>query len=271
MSPVVKTILRIIVTTVILLIGFILTISVVTKHGRETDVPDVVGKTLKQGGKILSKENIGFMVVDSLYDPKLPPLAIMDQSPSAGNNVKPGRKIYLTVNATTPPTIKLPNIKDMSKRQARLVLESWGLLVGKESYVPDIAKDAVITMKINGREVKPGLQIPKGTVIDLLLGDGYGDMDVEVPDLIGLTLMEAYTVLQAINLAPGQVIAESAISDSLNAYVYYQNPEYGSNIHVSPGDQINLYITDQIPTNIVQPEKVSEGEQQDDFGTNEKL
>jgi beta-lactam-binding protein with PASTA domain len=258
LKPIFRTLIKIILTTVALIAGFVMLINIYTNHSMSVDVPNVIGKSFKEGKNILSNNNVDYIVVDSMYDPKIPALTILDQSPKKGNEVKPGRKIYLTLNATTAPTIKLPNIIDNSKRQAKMVLESWGLIVGKETFAPDIAKDAVLSMRINGREVKAGIQIPKGTIVDLVLGDGFGDMDVEVPDLIGLTLMEAVTVLQAINLAPGQITSEIAITDSLNAYVYYQNPEYGSNIHLAPGDMINLYITNEIPTNIVEPSLVED-------------
>ena len=244
------TLLKIFAVTAVLLVVINFALRFYTQHGDFQDVPNIQGKLLNEGIDILDDNDLGYIIVDSIYDASLPPSTIIDQNPVKGTHVKANRKIYITINATNPPNIKLPKMADMSLRQAKLVLENWGLVLGKQIYVPDIAKDAVLSVQIKGKDVKPGIQIPKGTVIDLVLGDGFGMASIELPDLRGLMLMEAISVLDAVNLKVGSINAESDITDSLNAYVYFQTPEAGSGAVVGPGDAINLYITQEIPVNI---------------------
>lgn len=222
----------------------------VTHHNQKIEVPNIKGMVLEEGVNLLKNNNMDYILVDSLFDPNLQPHEIIDQSPKKGAFVKQNRKIYITLNSVQPPIIRLPNLIDMSKRQALLILQSSGLLLGKEIYQPDIAKDAVLGMRVKGKTAQPDMPLPKGSVVDLILGDGMGVLDVEIPDLIGLTVMEAMAVLDAVQLSVGQINSQGDIKDQMNAYVYYQQPEYGSEVKISPGDPINLFITNNIPENL---------------------
>ncbi|MCO5232832.1 MAG: PASTA domain-containing protein [Chitinophagales bacterium] len=244
-------ILAMIVLTIVLIIGLNIFMRIITYHNQKLTVPNVIHLELEDGIKMLERNNMGYILVDSLFDPNLKPHEIIDQSPKKGSFVKQNRKIYLTINSIQPPIIQLPNLVDMSKRQAQLTLESLGLKMGKEIYQPDIAKDAVLSVRVNGKTASENMAIPKGSVVDLILGDGLGSMDVEIPDLIGLTVMEAMAVLDAVQLSVGQINAQDDVSDQMNAYVYFQQPEYGSTLKVSPGDPVNLYVTKSIPKSII--------------------
>lgn len=243
--------LLIIVASFVLIVLFNMSMSFITRHDEKLDVPDITGQSLNDGIRMLERQNLGYILVDSMYDPNLKPLSVIDQSPKKGAHVKSNRKIYLTINSANPPSVKLPNLIDMSKRQAVLVLESMGLKLGKEIYQPDIAKDAVLSVRVNGKAGQPDMAVPKGTPVDLILGDGLGLMDVEIPDLIGLTVMEAMAVLDAVQLSVGQIKKQEGVVDEMNAYVYYQQPEYGSNVKVAPGDPVNLFVTNVIPENLM--------------------
>jgi eukaryotic-like serine/threonine-protein kinase len=245
------TLLKIIGLTVLLIVVFNFMLRFFTRHDDHLSVPKVQGMSLETGIRVLEGSDMGYILTDSLFDPALKPGTIVDQSPKEGAEVKAGRKIYLTINSTNPPTVKMPNLVDMSKRQAILVLESWGLKSGKEIYQPDIAKDAVLGMRFKGRDISEGALIPKGSTVDIILGDGLGLVDVDIPDLTGLTVMEAISVLDAVHLTVGELIRQGEIEDELSAYVYMQQPEFGSQEKVSPGDPVNLYITKEIPQNLM--------------------
>ena len=57
-------------------------------------------------------------------------------------------------------------------RQAVPTLNALGLSVGDTTYVPNLAKDMVLEMNINGKPIKSGQQVLKMTKINLVLGDG---------------------------------------------------------------------------------------------------
>ncbi len=243
--------LGMILVTLALLFGLSTSLKYITNHNQKISVPNIIGEDLQDGIRVLSSNKMGYILVDSMFDVNLRPHEIIDQSPKEGSYVKQKRKIYLTINSINPPSVILPNLIDMSKRQAILVLESSGFKLGREIYQPDIAKDAVLQARVNGSPTEPDMLLPKGSVIDLVLGDGLGSLDVEIPDLIGLTVMEAMAVLDAINLTVGQIINDKGGDvDDLGAYVYYQQPEFGSSVKLSPGDPVNIYIANVVPENL---------------------
>ena len=236
---------------VIIVAGFLFLLNVFfvtyTMHGQTVAVPNIEGLSLKEAKNKLNNAGLEFMIADSTYKNDLPPGQVLDQSPKKGATVKKFRKIYLTVSSVSAEPIKMPNLIDNSRRQAIIILESYGLKLGKENYVPDIAKDAVRGMYLNGKEIKEGSIVLKGSVIDLDLGDGIGDTKVDVPDLLGATLMEALAVLDAYGLQPGIISTQGEITDSLSSFIYYQQPEYGTAYKLAPGDPVNLFIMQDQP------------------------
>jgi eukaryotic-like serine/threonine-protein kinase len=234
----------VILTTIGLVLFLILMLNFYTMHNESITVPDITGKAMFDAKRMLEVSDLDYMVVDSTFDDSKPPLSVLEQNPKKGAQVKKHRKIYITLNASQPPSVKIPNIMDNSRRQAELILESWGLHVGSIIYIPDMAKDAVLGIQLKGKEVKSGSIVSKGSSIDLVLGDGFGNQVTEVPPLIGLTVLEARAVLDAVHLHMGALEADGSIIDTLKAYIYNQDPMYGMPGQLGPGNTVKLYITD---------------------------
>lgn len=239
------TILYILGASVALLIFTFLGLNWYTDHGDYVVVPSVKGKSLFDAKKDLSNYDLDYVVADSTYDDTKPPLSVLDQQPVKGSKVKADRKIYLTLNASCPPSVKIPSIIDNSRRQAELILNSWGLKLGQLIYVPDMAKDAVLNIQVNGKLVKPGTIVPKGTSIDLVLGDGFGNQMAEIPPVTDMTVLEARAVLEAVHLNVGTLFADGTIEDTLAAYVYDQDPKFGQAGKLGAGNSVNLFIRQQ--------------------------
>lgn len=148
------------------------------------------------------------------------------------------------MNAAYPPSVKIPEIIDNSRRQAEIILSSWGINIGQLIYTPDLAKDAVLGIRYKNQDVKPGKLIPKGSTIDLILGDGIGSVITEVPPLVGLTVIEAKAVLDAVHINLGEIIADGPIRDTMSAFVYSQDPMFGSAGKLNEGNTVKLFISD---------------------------
>lgn len=218
-----------------------------TKHGQSITVPPLQGMTIDQVQGVLKNKKLKYVVIDSSFNADLPPGSAVDHQPKAGFKVKQNRKIYLIVNAVNPPLVKLPSLKDNSRRQAHLIIDSWGLNLGKEIYEPDEFLDVVLGVKIGGKIITKDTLIPKGTIVDLILGDGFGGKRVEIPDLLGLRLGEAIMALQLSNLTVGTVYNEEGIRDSINAFVYFQEPIFDGYSTIRMGEAVHLYITSVKP------------------------
>ncbi len=215
-----------------------------TRHGSSVSVPDLKGMQISKIEDFLGQKNLRYKISDStIFDLTKPPGTIIEQDPRPNEKVKEQRTIYLSITKITPPGVKIPDLEDNSLRQAEAILRSHGLVRGQLIYQPDLAKNAVLEMQINGRTVKKGEEVRKGTVIDLVLGDGFGNTKVAVPQLFNLSLEEALFVLNASSLNVGSIVLDATVKDSTRSRVYKQFPVYESETTISQGESVDIFLT----------------------------
>jgi beta-lactam-binding protein with PASTA domain len=213
----------------------------ITRHGEALSVPDLTGISTDDAIEILRDKNLKFLVTDSLYFDDKPKLSILDQNPAPNSKVKEGRVIYLTINSDRPPGVAMPNLIDVSLRQAEAMLKAAGLKIGTISYKPDLAQNVVLEQVWKGNSIPPDSKVPKGSSIDLVLGDGLIDaVDVEVPDLSGFTKEQAHNLLNTATLNLGATVYQGKITDSSNAVVIKQVPAAGST--GKSGQPVDIYL-----------------------------
>ncbi|MBL0308606.1 MAG: PASTA domain-containing protein [Bacteroidetes bacterium] len=222
-----------------------------TRHGESITVPDLRGMTYEQVKSILDGKNLNWQVMDSVFDMNKAPLSILEQNPKPNAKVKEGRTIYITVNATKAPTTAVPDLVGRSSlKYARMQLESFGLKVGELIYKPNPHLNSVIGMMLNGKEVVAKTKVPRGTVIDLVLGDGLGGEKMMVPYLIGLRYDEAEFKLKGNSLNIGAVVIDAGVRDTSGAIVYRQSPEFGPGNRIRMGEPIDLFLAKELPADI---------------------
>lgn len=226
-----------------LLVLFFNSLDWLTNHNRQTTVPPVEGKNMKEAMKILKKK--GFEVlVDSTYQGYKNPLEVLFQEPASGSTVKFGRTIFLTVNRQTPPSIAMPNLVGKSFRNALLTMQSYRLIMGDTIYRPDLATGSVLEQQWKGKILSPGTMVPIGSRIDLVIAEGFSGA-IEVPNLVGLSWKEARTILDSLIITPNAVW-EGEITDSDYAIIYSQTPEPINELDfknsINRGDLIDLRI-----------------------------
>ena len=117
---------------------------VYTNYNEGVTVPDVTRISLDEAEELLTSYGLRFEVADRRANSAFPGNYVIDQAPSAEVIVKPNRKIYLTVNAATKPTVKVPNVVNLSLRNAQIQLQNYGLEVGSISYESSRFKNAVL-------------------------------------------------------------------------------------------------------------------------------
>ena len=172
-------VLGVLIFTVYLALGWY------TKHDVKIPVPNVVGQTVSNAEIMMENEGLTVKIIDSVYNEKAEPFSIIEQIPAAGNEVKPGRAIYVVINSGNKPKIKMPKLVDQSLTLATAVLKNNGLILGDISFSYDeIGNNLVISQKINGREVQPGTLLTKGTKIDLVIISNDKD---KFPDAVDST------------------------------------------------------------------------------------
>ena len=222
---------------------FFASLGIITQHGNDVKVPAVAGKDISAAMKQLTE--MGFDVrVDSTYEPDKKALVVLQQMPDVGELVKNGRTLFLTVNKAVPPTTPMPNLVNLSFRSAALILQSNRLVLGDTSYRHDIADGAILEQKFAGQDIRAGQSIPQGSRIDLVIGDGLGNTEMNVPDVIGMTFAEAAAMLNGSNILVTPIPDPDVVNKD-SAIVYKQTPnainDGGQPTRIREGDGIDLY------------------------------
>jgi len=235
-----------------ILLGFffifsaMLWLRIFTHHGQSRPVPDFYGLTFKDAREIAVRNKLRVYLIDSVYHSDAIPGTVVHQNPSGGTEVKKNRRIFITINAVNPEMVTMPDVVGVSFRQAKAILENADLEVGHLSYVPDLAINNVLKQKHNGTEIREGDTIPKGATIDLVLGTGLSNRKTMAPDLTGLNYEKARSRILMASLNVGAVLYDKSVitgEDSVNAFIWKQNPVNSEDNLVRLGSPMYLWLT----------------------------
>lgn len=168
-------ILGMLVFVVLVIVGAWYGTIVYTRHGEIIRVPDVSRIHYTDAGMLLSQYGLEAVVADSGYNRNLATGSVLMQQPKAGTEVKSGRRIYLTVNSGSAPTLTMPDIADnCDVYEAEIRLRSMGFKLAPKEYVAG-DKDWVISVKCRGREVHAGEKVPAEAPVVLVVGNSLSE------------------------------------------------------------------------------------------------
>jgi eukaryotic-like serine/threonine-protein kinase len=220
---------------------FFIYLPVTTNHGETITVPKLIGMNSKDLEPFLKSNHLRYQINDSSYSPGTKPYIVLTQHPFEGSKVKKNRKIYITIASANPPKVKMPRLIDGSLRSAESTLKSFDLVRGEIKQVPSPFPNLVLDQQINGKTIQPGTYIPKGTKIDLIVGNGTDNEEVEVPDVTGLSLEDARTRLAESGLAIGSVRSDPNSSERAGTVVK-QNPAGSSGRVMRAGEEVSVWV-----------------------------
>src|SRR6478672_838742 len=172
-----------IVLIFLFIIIFMLSLNWCTEHGKTMQIPAVIGMSYDKAKQLLESKGFEVQIQDSSYFDTIPPLNVLKQFPEADAVVKTNRTVYLTVNRVVPPTIEMPQLVNLTFRNAEVTLKQYGLKLGDTLYRIDFAKNSVLDQLYKGESIRPGTKIQMGATIDLVLGTGVSAYEFAVPDL----------------------------------------------------------------------------------------
>jgi beta-lactam-binding protein with PASTA domain len=235
---------------IIIVIGIVMILLIwmnfYTRHGQARPVPDFMGLTMEETVQLAKKSKLRYHIIDSVYTTQVQRGCVAEQNPKPGFKVKKWRNIALTLNAFNPEMVSMPNLIDLPIRQAIALIESSGLEMGQLKYKPDLSVDIVIEQVYDGKMVNAGDSLQKGSVVDLVLGKGLSNRRTPVPDLVGMSLDPARNKILVSSLNLGTYIYDNTIlsgEDTLNSFVYKQNPEFADDASLQLGSAIYLWLT----------------------------
>lgn len=246
----------VILSIALLLLFFYAILPAATHSGETLTVPNLEGMHFDKLDEYLGNRGLRYEVVkDSAYSSVYDPLTVIKQYPEPNALVKEGRKIYITLKAKEPRKVEMPNLINKSLKYVELILKSKGLKRGSITYKPDLAQNAILEQWYNGEQIKPGTPISKGSSIDLVVGDGFGNRQFTLGNFVGRNIEDVEFAINGQGLSLGSVIIQVIDEDTYLdidmidldsvqvdqlGMVIKQNPEAGTTVRL--GDMVDLWI-----------------------------
>ena len=222
-----------------------------TRHNDTIVVPDFVGMSIDDARLVANDNDLNIVVRDSIFDVDLPGGTVVDQLPGTSDvrdvTVKPGRKIYVTINAYSRRQVDVPYVAKQTLRQALNQLERSGLTVDKLVYEADMTStDYVEKQVVRGKEVTPSSRrtVPVGTGVTLHVTYHRNDQNTFTPRVVGLSLAKAKSTLWDHGLNVGKVVYDESVNDIIErrtARVYMQSSAIGSSQR--RGAKVDIYLS----------------------------
>lgn len=229
------------ISLVILAVVFIF-LRIYARQGQEYEMPDMVGKNIAEA-MATNEIDLDFVVQDSIFRKDSEGGIILTQDPKGGTRVKSGRKVYVSITAYNADDAVLPELAGLSVRQAVSELYAVGLSVGKLTFVDDPYKNSVVEQSCKGRTLYAGQQLPRGSVVDLVVGSGDGSGENSVPFVIGKTSDKARRDILSVSLNVGTEHYRG-VKNKATAVVYRQEPDYTGVNKYPYGTAVELWYID---------------------------
>lgn len=208
-----------------------------TRHDKVFTMPDFVGQDFHEVEREYRRD-FHFIIIDSVYPKDQQPGSIYQQDPLPGSKIKKGRNVYAIIVAKTPEKTIMPNLKNLSLREAIGRLESSGLDVERLEYQEYSYRNNIIDQYYNGKPIKAGTELVKGSKIVLYVGIGQDREKVKVPNLIGKPATEAKRLLNLAGFNLGEERFED--NDSLKYMLIKKMVPGPSSGGVKPGSYVDV-------------------------------
>ena len=199
----------------------------------EIIVPDVTGKQMTLARQILEDQHLRVTVAET-YDASVPVGVVVSQTPEAGTTVKEERAITIYVSKGGEE-LEMPNLRGLKQSDAIDRLQQMGLRLGS-AYETFSDEDSGTVIS---QDPRSGTRISKGQTVDITVSKGQKIKKSTVPDVKGVPLDRARTMIEGSGLSVGSVSEEP--SSQAVGTVVSQSPAAGA--EVDSGSAVGLTVS----------------------------
>lgn len=201
----------------------------------KVEMPKVVGRTIDEVKNELLQLGLSPEISykeTSEYEQGL----VLECNIGIGQMVDNKTQITLMVSAGASG-VEVPDVVGSSTAEAVANLERKGFVVNRtESYDADVAKGNIISQAPEG-----GTKAPSGSAVTIRISQGAEDTKIRVPNLIGVSEMDAMAALTEAGLTVGSISEVVNEDAALTGLVCYQSYSVGS--YVESGTAVDLRIS----------------------------
>jgi beta-lactam-binding protein with PASTA domain len=232
---------------IVLILSLLGLLGLITHHGESRVVPSVVGTDAHAAIKKLEAMGFEVNIIDSTYSDTAAFGRIMKQFPEPNSSVKINRTILLSINRYTLPLIDMPALEGKSIQFAIELLRRYHLKLGDTITQPDFMQGSVLEQRVRGDKILAGAKIPWGSRIDLVIGSGLGNMEMDVPDFIGYNFATVKDSMTKMGILLGAIVCDPDVIDTLSSYVWRQTPpslnENNESVRIKSGQLMDIWLS----------------------------
>lgn len=241
----------------LLLLGLILALSITSVYGYKymvnraeekriaaekakiVKVPEITGMTQDRAKLELTQSQLNMKIVGTKASDG-PGGVVLSVKPEEGTEVKNGDTIEVILSEMKE-SVTIPGFTGKTLDEYKGILEEAGLKVGNvsESYSSTVEAGKVVSVY-----PKEGNEREKGTAIDITISKGpdpaQAALKVKMPNVKGLTLANAQSVLRGLKLDSGEVTVIENENKDLDGRVTEQ--AYAENTELTEGTKVNLVV-----------------------------
>ena len=206
-----------------------------TGHGSDVQVPDLIGRTVKNAAAILREEGLRLGPQTEQFSSVYPDGYIVAQNPEPLGNVKPGNEVSVAISFGREGLI-IPDLREVPYREAQVSLSRSGLRLGRISHANSslTGKDRILATS-----PESGALAAPGSVVDLLVSRGPRAVAFLVPDLKGRHISEVRAFFERSGIRLVEVPSEGDYAASPGEVVG-QRPAAGGRIR--PQDVLEVDV-----------------------------
>ncbi len=204
----------------------------ISKGPKQVAVPAIVGLTKAEALAAVSDAEL-VAGEETVVADAAPRNTVLDQDPAADSEAAKGSAVDYTVSSG-PPSVEVPEVKDLAEADAVATIEAAGLIVGatEQRTNSNIAAGNVVKT-----EPAAGEAVEVGTAITLTVSKG--PKPAVVPDTVGSTKAQAKTAITEAGLTVGE---ESVVqAEAPRNTVLSQEPAGGS--EVAAGSAVSITVS----------------------------
>ncbi|KNY28132.1 Stk1 family PASTA domain-containing Ser/Thr kinase [Pseudobacteroides cellulosolvens] len=192
------------------------------------------GKNIDDVKQALEGEGIT-VVVERKNDKSVEKDIIITQKPKEGTKIKPDPYNPVTFSVSNgPEMVKIPDLSKKTSREAQKILEDYNLIARVEDEFSDVITSGLVV------RTEPGIdeEVSPGSSVTIYLSKGPEIIQTVVPNLIGLTRVQAQKALSDNKLTLGKVLPE----DSANHVDKIVNQDPPPNTTVTERSAVNITL-----------------------------
>ena len=214
---------------------------------KEIEVPNVIEMEYNKAEELLLEKGIQMVIDAEIYDVDNEKGIILDQNPKEGMHIKSGSvRVVLSKGAEM---VFIPNLSGSTTNETRVTLEELGLKLGE---VERVYSDKEIGEVVN-QAPESGVEVVKGTKIDILISKGKEKKYYKMPNIIGLSRSRA----EADIISAGFIVGEISEDYSQNIAIGLVSEQgFRAQTEVTEGSEVDFVISKG-------PKPITDGNQND--------